>query len=254
MANSLVSQGAGEIVNTGKMVRVKVATEKKLVRMKHEQILVNLWLSGHQCERWMTVIDMDEYDVILGKPWYTEMNGCHTIDYERNAIWIHARKKLNHEEAHTDETAGNKSTIPNTSWAGIKTNDDMDFINAILNKVQVVWGGGAVDRDARKKKGAFLVRLRNIQTPEEMENYAFTVGMEKDNDTQAALEQGLAEDFADVFEALKGIPIQWKDGKAVEMHIELVDDAGTPFKTPYRLSRAETEELVKVLTIALEKG
>jgi hypothetical protein len=256
------------IVNTGKTVRVKVATESKPVRKKHEQMLVNLWLGGHQYERWMTVLDMDEYDIILGKPWYTEMNGCHTIDYERNAIWIHARRKLNPEEADAGETTCNETTTPDISWTGMllglrpwegkgcrrKTNDDMDSINALLSKVQVVWGGGAVDRDARKKKGAFLVRLRNIQNPEEIEKHLFSVGMEKDRDTRAAFELGLAEDFADVFEAPKGIPIRWKDGKAVEMHIELVDDAGTPFKTPYRLSRAETEELVKVLTIALEKG
>jgi hypothetical protein len=274
MAEALASQGAGEIVNTGKMVRVKVATERKPVRMKHEQMLVNLWLSGHQCERWMTVIDMDEYDIILGKPWYTEMNGRHTVDYERNAIWIHARRQVNPDEPEADasKTTCNDTTTPEpgTSWTGMllglrpwegkgcrrKTNDDMDSINAIRSKVQVVWGGGSVDRDARKKKGAFLVRLRNIQDPDELEKYAFNVGlgMENDRDTRASLELGLAEDFADVFEAPKGIPIRWKDGKAVEMHIELVDDAGTPFKTPYRLSRAETEELVKVLTIALEKG
>jgi hypothetical protein len=199
MAESLASQGAGAIINTGKMVRVKVATERKPVRMKHEQILVNLWLSGHQCERWMTVIDMDEYDIILGKPWYTEMNGRHTIDYERNAVWIHARRKLNPEEAEVGETTcdSDDTTTPDTSWTGMllglrpwegkgcrrKTNDDMDSINAILSKVQVVWGGGAVDRDARKKKGAFLVRLRNIQNPEEIEKHVFSVGMETDRDS-----------------------------------------------------------------------
>jgi hypothetical protein len=257
MADSLAASGAGKIVDTGKMVRVKVATERKPVRKKHETMLVNLWLGGHQYERWMTVLDMDEYDIILGKPWYTEMNGRHTIDYERNAVWIHPRKQINPEsnEPLEAETAGNQPTKPAAPWTGMllglrpwegkgcraKTNHDIDSINAILSKVQVVWGGGAVDRDARKNKGAFLVRLHNVQDPQVVENaHAFTRGLEKD--------------FASVFEAPKGIPIRWKDGKAVEMHIDLVDNAGTPFKTPYRLSRAETEELVKVLTIALEKG
>jgi hypothetical protein len=280
MADALVSQGAGKIIDTKKSVRVKVATESEPILKKHEIILVNLWLGGHQYERWMTILDMDEYDIILGKPWYTEMNGRHTIDYERNAVWIHPKRKLSPEvtdsaEPDNEVTADNKQSLgdvkpQDTPWQGMllglrpwegkgcrgKTVADMESVNAILSKVQVVWGGGSVDRDARRKKGAFLVRLRNIQDPDELEKYAFNVGMEnlKDHDTRASLELGLTEDFADVFEAPKGIPIRWKDGKAVEMHIELVDDAGTPFKTPYRLSRAETEELVKVLTIALEKG
>jgi hypothetical protein len=257
MANSLVAEGGGKIVNTGKMVRVKVATEREPVLKNHEKIMVNLWLGGHHYERWMTVLDMDEYDIILGKPWYTEMNGCHTIDYERNAVWIHPRRNLNPDDA-ASETEADEATKPDASWTGMllglrawegkgcrrRVNHDMDSVNAMLSKVQVVWGGGTVDRDARKKKGAFLVRLRNIQDPQEVEK----------QDIPAAFTRGLEKDFADVFEAPRGIPIRWKDGKAVEMHIELAEDAGTPFKTPYRLSRAETEELVKVLTIALEKG
>jgi hypothetical protein len=144
-----------------------------------------------------------------------------------------------------EETAGNGATNPDTSWTGMllglrpwedkgcrrKINDDVDSVKAMLSTVQVVWGGGAVDRDARKKKGAFLVRLRNIQDLQE-EKHTFTLEMQKT--IRAACELGLEKDFADVFEAPKGIPIRWKDGKAVEMHIDLVDSAGTPLKNPYR--------------------
>jgi hypothetical protein len=233
-------------------MRVKVATEAEPVKQRRETVKVPLWLRGYKYEKHMTVLDMDEYDIILGKPWYTDMNLRHTIDYERNVMWIHPPRAVDPKESRSDteqqvESQWEGMLVGLRPWEGrgrkSEVQRDMDCVNSILNNVELVWGNSSTLEKQAKKRG-FLVRLRLMdeKAPPDVANQ-----------TKDAIER-LESDFADVFTAPTGVPIRWKDGKAVEMTIELTDPDRTPFKTPYRLSRAETEELVKVLTVALEKG
>jgi hypothetical protein len=237
-------------------MRVKVATEAEPVKQRRETVKVPLWLRGYKYEKHMTVLDMDEYDIILGKPWYTDMNLRHTIDYERNVMWIHPPRAGDPKESLGDIVPGPKDES-GSHWEGMlvglrpwegrgrksEVQRDMDHVNSILNNVELVWGNSTTLEKQAKKRG-FLVRLRLMD-----EKGPPDVAKQ----TKDAIDR-LESDFADVFTPPTGVPIRWKDGKAVEMTIELTDPDRTPFKTPYRLSRAETEELVKVLTVALEKG
>jgi hypothetical protein len=252
LAEKLKADGC-EYKQTGWM-RVKVANDARPEKQKRETIKVCLWLRGYQYERTMTLLDMDEYDIILGKPWYTDMNLRHTIDYERNVMWIHKRRGGDtmdvelHGETGVTEPQWEGMLVGLHPWEGRgrkkEVQREMDSVNNILNNMKIVWANSSSIEKEAKKRG-FLVRLRLMDDK--------TVPP----DTTSQVEKAIAcleSDFADVFAAPTGVPIRWKDGKAVEMTIELTDPDQTPFKTPYRLSRAETEELIKVLTTALEKG
>jgi hypothetical protein len=37
---------------------------------------------------WLTVYDLEDYDLILGKPWFHQQNLQHTIYYVKNIMWI----------------------------------------------------------------------------------------------------------------------------------------------------------------------
>jgi hypothetical protein len=44
--------------------------------------------STYKSELWFTVNDLEDYDLILGKPWFCQHNLQHTIDYVKNMMWI----------------------------------------------------------------------------------------------------------------------------------------------------------------------
>lgn len=37
---------------------------------------------------WFTIFDLDTYDIILGKDWFTHLNLRHEIDHVNNRMWI----------------------------------------------------------------------------------------------------------------------------------------------------------------------
>ncbi|KAA8908843.1 hypothetical protein FN846DRAFT_889315 [Sphaerosporella brunnea] len=158
IAEKLRADGC-EYKKTGWM-RVKVANDARPQKQKRETVKV------------MTILDMDEYDIILGKPWYTEMNLRHTIDYERNVMWIHKpRGGATKEMQPQDET--NLPDEAEPQWEGMliglrpwegkgkksEVQRDMDSINSILNNVEIVWSNSSSVEKQAKKRG-FLVRLR----------------------------------------------------------------------------------------------
>jgi hypothetical protein len=44
--------------------------------------------STYKSELCFTVYDLEDYDLILGKPWFRQHNLQHTIDYVKNMMWI----------------------------------------------------------------------------------------------------------------------------------------------------------------------
>jgi hypothetical protein len=57
--------------------------------MRRDRVRVALGIgSTYKSELWFTVYDLEDYDLILGKPWFRQHNLQHTIDYVKNTMWI----------------------------------------------------------------------------------------------------------------------------------------------------------------------
>jgi hypothetical protein len=44
--------------------------------------------STYKSELWFVVYDLEDYNLIFGKPWFCQHNLQHTIDYVKNMMWI----------------------------------------------------------------------------------------------------------------------------------------------------------------------
>jgi hypothetical protein len=57
--------------------------------MRRDRVRVAFGIgSTYKSELWFTVYDLEDYDLILGKPWFRQHNLQHTIDYVKNMMWI----------------------------------------------------------------------------------------------------------------------------------------------------------------------
>jgi hypothetical protein len=57
--------------------------------MRRDRVRVAFGIgSMYKSELWFTVYDLEDYDLILGKPWFSQHNLQHTIDYVNNMMWI----------------------------------------------------------------------------------------------------------------------------------------------------------------------
>jgi hypothetical protein len=68
------------------MMRVKTAKEQVSELEERERISLVVQIGGYCYSGSMTVLDMDEFDLILRQPWFLDVNLKHTIDYESKLL------------------------------------------------------------------------------------------------------------------------------------------------------------------------
>jgi hypothetical protein len=57
--------------------------------MRRDRVRVAFGIgSTYKSELWFTVYDLEDYDLLWGKPWFRQHNLQHTIDYVKNMMWI----------------------------------------------------------------------------------------------------------------------------------------------------------------------
>jgi hypothetical protein len=82
--------GATIEMRTEGLMEVCTARKRSLSEtMRRDRVRVKFSIgSMYKSELWFTVYDLEDYDLILGKPWFRQHNLQHTIDYVMNIMLI----------------------------------------------------------------------------------------------------------------------------------------------------------------------
>jgi hypothetical protein len=77
-------------IRTEGLMEVCTAGKRSLSEtMRRDRVRVEFGIGlTYKSELWFTVYDLEDYDLILGKPWFRQHNHQHTIDYVKNMMWI----------------------------------------------------------------------------------------------------------------------------------------------------------------------
>lgn len=256
-------------------------------RRQRAKLEVNIGLSGYTYTEWFTVFDIDTYDVVLGKRWVRDINLQHTIDHVQNTmnIWDSADAMSEGKPPHRLIGLRPGITPRRREREKIKEQAALEQVDLCwmedlltetqdLNNTEVSPDGNKIPKKhitthkrsvrrrlMRKFKNSFVLYVRILEgdassaegewEAEETEEQLMNIKVQGITENSERGNMGFLEEFADVFTPRQG---QKPPPTREKFRIVLEEGHKAPYRSPYRLSKAEETELEDQVKTALQRG
>jgi hypothetical protein len=216
-----------EIEDDGWMVVETANANVEDVVERHQRVTLSLHIGSYVYKARFTIYDVKGFDIVLGKRWMRDINGRYHIDHDSNEMWVSDRPW---EERHE---GGHIHYLP-----GLRPQDVGDIQEqARMMGIDIILQDELRRVDRRLLKRAFFIRVykkeEDPKPPDEMTAMLQEFGA-----------RGLFDEPT------------YKNARDGGHEFKIVIEPGgkVPFRSPYRISPKEEEELRRQIEKALRNG